>query len=823
MRDALWQDVRYALRSFRASPGFTLVVVLTLGLSVGANAALFSVVNALVFRRLPVTDPDRLVTVGVENERGQEQPAIYLPTFEAFQARQHSFEIASLYSGGGLLPAEIHGALVDGNIEGVTRDYYKVLGVRPLIGRLLADDDMPQNGDAARVVVLSWQFWQRNLGGDSKAIGDTLIIQNVPLTIVGVMPPGFHGLQVDGGADFTMPLAVLRDLAGDRSLPPRGYNMIGRRRADVSLEQARAEILAIWPGLRDATLPAGLSPAQRTQTRALRAVVQSARGGFSTLRKRYASPMAMLLGLAGLLLAIGCANLSGLLLSRAISRSSQVAVRIALGATRWRLLQQVAVEALLLALSGAALALAMAWWVSQALGNVIWNNAARPLGLSMTPDARVLAVSAVVALATALVVAVLPAWLTTASHTTIDVQSSRTTTSIRRSGRALLVAQVALSLMLVFGAGLFGRSLMRLRSNETFSSRRVLFGRLSLKPAARSVAASAFDAAYYRDIVRRLSQIAGVESVAFCGNFPAAFSLPGRPEPFSMANAADSSGDFDALVEAASPDFFDTVGITRLRGRDFTWSDDSTSAPVAIVSARLAATLFTDGEAVGRTLRASRDSTRTPLTIVGVVADAPIGNFRDPRPLVVYRALLQDPDRRRQPIVHVRTRASEADTGDAMVRLATGGPHYLRRTTSLDTQVNDAVLQERLLAWLASAFAGLAVLIACVGLYGFLAYSVARRTREIGVRMALGASRSAVLGMVLWEGCSLALVGVAVGVPCALAIAPVTRSLLYGLAPADPAALIGAGVVFTIVATLASWLPAWRAASLNPMQALRRD
>jgi putative ABC transport system permease protein len=822
MLDALLQDVRHAVRSFRGSPGFTLIVILTLALSVGANTALFSVLNALVFRTLPVPDPQRLVVIGVEDDKGQTQPLIYNSTFEALRERQRAFETLTLYSGGGLLPVLSRGALVDGAVEGATPEYYTLLGVRPLLGRLLSADDASLTADAALVVVLGARFWQRQFGGDPGVIGDTLLVDGTPLTIVGVTPPDFHGLQVDGGADFLMPIGRLRGISGDVRLPPRGWNVIGRLRPGVSLEQARGEIAAIWPSLQASTLPAGLSATQLMQMRSLHPTVDSLKGGFSSLRKQYASPLAVLVGLAALLLAIGCANLGGLLLARAVTRGPQMAVRIALGATRRRLIQQVAVESLLLSSAGTAVALPLAWWGSRQLGATIWMSALRPLGLSMTPDARVLAVAAAVAVGTGLSVCVLPAWLTTGFQSDIDLRPVRVTTaSITRSGRALLVAQVALSMILLVGAGLFANSLVRLRGNESVFARHVTWGRLWLKPGART---ARFDAAYLRELVRRFSEMPGAESVAFSMVFPASFNTAGRPDTVARADVLDTTSDVDAIAETVSPSFFETVGITRLRGRDFTWNDDARGKPVTIVSARLASVLFPAGDAVGKSLRISRDPSHRPIEIVGIVADAAIGNFRNPHAAVIFRPMLQELDRARVPIVSVRSRGDAPATTEAMKAIATAaGPHYLRTTSSLERQVDDSLLQERMLASFATAFSALAVMLSAVGLYGFLAYAVARRTREIGVRMALGASRSAVLQMVVGEGVSVATAGIAIGVPGALATGRLTRSLLYGLAPNDPATIVAVSAIFAAVAIGACLIPAYRASSIDPISALRHD
>ena len=656
MLDALRQDVRFALRSLRRSPGFTFVAALTLAVSIGGNTALFSLLNAVAFRALPVPHPDRLVAISVVDDKGQTQPLIYQSTFEALRARQGVFETMALYSGGGLLATTVRGPLVDGTVESATPEYHAMLGVRPLAGRLLLASDSPPDGNAAPVVVIGARFSRQHFDGDAAAIGQRIVVSGVPLTVIGVTPPGFHGLQVDGGADFLVPLGILRQIAGDPRLPVRGWNIIARLRPGVSIEQARAEIAALWPSIQEVTLPPGLSAAGQRQMRALLPKVQGAATGFSTLRLRYANPLTILVLLAAALLAIGCANLGGLLLSRAAARDQEVAVCLALGATRARLIQRVAVESLLLSVAATALAVGLGWWGSQALARTLIGAQTRPLAMSVTPDATVLAAAALTAVALGLIVSILPAWLTTRSRAGIGLRSSRgVAAGIGRSGRAVLVGQIAASMILLVGALLFARSLARLHDNASaFPERRIAFGRLWLKPGVRT---PVLDAAYFMELERQLSLRVAVEAVGFSMVFPASFNFTSRLETIARGDIPDGSSDITVIPETVSPRFFETVGITRLRGRDFTWQDDARSRPVAIVNSTLASRLFLGGDALGRTIRLAAGCGAPPAEIVGIVADAPIGNLREPATPVVFRPILQEPQRARVPIISVRSRS----------------------------------------------------------------------------------------------------------------------------------------------------------------------
>jgi predicted permease len=823
MLDALVMDVRYCARSLRRSPGFSSLVILTLMVSIGANTALFSVLNAVLLRRLPVAAPDRLAVISLVDPVGGQMRFVYLSAFTDFFARQHSFEALTPYSGGGLFRTDVRSARLDAGVESATADSFALLGVRPFLGRLISSADVPSLTQGAAVAVISHRFWQRQFGGDPGAVNDTITIDGFPLTIVGVTPPEFHGLQVDGGADVMVPLAMLRQFGGDLRRPHRARNAIGRLRPGVTLEQARAEAEALWPAVQIAAMPAGLSAVDQADLRRARVTVESIATGFSNLRTRYANPLTVLVGFAALLLAIGCLNLSGLLVARAIARSQQLAVRVALGASRLRLVQQQLVESLLLSATGTALALPLAWWVSRMLGVAMWDSA-MPRAMSTTPDARVFGAAAAMAIVTGALVGILPAWVATRHSGEAAWRSARSTMAgTGRSGKILVIAQVALSLMVLASAGLFARTLANLRANDaTFQTRRLLFTRLWIDPDDHR---KHDDAAYYSTLVGDLSQLSGVESVGLSMYFPSYLTVPVPTDGVARADAVDS-GNVQARTEITSPRFFDTVGITRLQGRDFTWDDTARGAPVAIVNAALARALYPAGDAMGKHIRIGDKAAAEPIEIVGVVADAAVGNIREPHGPVVFRPLLQEPQRALVPIVHLRVAGDPKAAGDALVRaVASYGRHFVRTRmlNTLEEQVDHSLLQERLVAVVSSFFAGVTVLLACLGVYGLLAYAVARRTREIGVRIALGATRRSVLRMILGEGVVLAGVGVAVGIPCALAAGRFTRSLLYGLAPSDPTTIGIAAALFLTVGTAAGFWPAMRASSIDPTHALRQD
>jgi predicted permease len=824
MIDGLVEDVRYACRQIRRSPGFAFAVIATLALAIGANTALYSLLNAIVIRTLPVADPGRLVLLQAMDERGQQNRPIYYRTFVEL-AKQPGFETVTLYSGGGVLLTEARSVLGEGGIEAVTPGFHEMLGLRPFLGRYFTAHDAPADSPAAPVAVISHRFWQRYYGADPNAVGERLIVSGEPMTVIGVTPPEYRGLYVDGGFGFSVPLTVLnRQLGTDPKRPVRGLNAVARLKAGVSLAQARAAVEAAWPALRVATIPPGLSPTEQNEIATQRIEVESLARGFSGLRTRYQDPLIVLTGITALLLTIGCVNLSGLLLARTAAREQQLAIRFALGASRGRIVQQLLVESLMLSLIGAAVAVPLAWWATIASGTVLWQSSI-PLMQSLTPDARVLRLTALVAIATGLIISILPASSAIRGRPQSGLQPVRTVAhATGRWGRALLVAQVALSMVLLVGAGLFASSLRNLRNIEGgFRTKGVRWSRLFAVPGGYR---GQNDAVYYPELVRQLSQVPAVHSVALSYSFPTFFNLGHLVARHRIArpDAGTAGETAEGMMECISPRFFETVGMTLVRGRDFTWSDDGHHPGVTIINESLSRKLFPAGDAIGQRIRVGTDPTRSALEVVGIVSNAAIGDLRSPQLPVVFRPRLQEPQFARAPVLTIRTNADPASVDAAATKVIKSlGHEYPRRFYSLDEQIDLALIQERLLAGLSSFFAGLAVLLAYVGLHGLLAHAVARRTREIGIRMALGASRPGVIRMIVSEGVALTVLGVAIGVPCALAAGRVTASLLFGLAPSDPLTLIAAAMFFVLVGATAGIWPARRASHVEPMTALRCD
>ncbi|MDO8679080.1 MAG: ADOP family duplicated permease [Acidobacteriota bacterium] len=818
--------MRRAIRQVTRAPGLASSVVGVLALTVGALTAILSILNAVALRPLPLRNPGQLVALSTTDERGQQARMIYHATVVEI-AKQSAFETLGLYSGGGVLWAEARGVATEGGIEAVTPGFHEALGLAPVLGRFFDPTDGPAGGPAAAVTVISHRFWRRHYASDPSAIGDRLLINAVSFTIIGVMPPEYTGLYIEMGVDFSVPAAVLgRQLATNQfpsapARPLRGLNAVGRLRQGVSLDQARTVIEAAWPTLRANAIPPGLNATELSDVRTQRIKLESLANGFSNLRTRRGDLLFALAWTTALLLAIGCVNLAGLLLARTADRRHEWAIHIALGATGGRLARQILIESWILSVVGIGAGIFIAWWASQALTNLLWESAT-PLMLSVTPDWRVLGWTAAASFGISALIGVLPAW-SASRHTSL--RPVRSVTSVTgRWAKGLLVAQVALSLVLIFTAGLFAATLARLRGLDSgVPTDNIRWTRLFAQPGGYR---DLNDATYYPDLVDRLSALPGIDSVALSHHFPAFFNFGSLVAEYAIAKSGAANGAEAAtgMMEFVSPKFFETVGIPVLGGRDIRWSDDLQNPAVTIVNEALSRRLFPAGDAIGQRIRIGDDPARRSVEIIGIVRDATMGGYRVSHQPVAFRPKAQEPRFFRTPVVVFRTsvEASSIDraVADTVSRM---GREYARRLYSLEEQIDIALNQERLMAWLSSAGAACAALTSSIGLFALLTHSVSRRTREIGLRMALGASRPVVLGMVLRDGLSLTLAGVAIGIPCALAAGRLTASMLFGLSSSDPTMLAAGSLLFVLVSVLACFGPALRASMVSPTSALRSE
>lgn len=821
--DTLLQDFRYGLRMLAKVPAFTAIAILTLALGIGASTAMFSVVNALVLRGLPVRNPGRLVSFYTIDAKGG-WAGITVRQLEELERAQKVFSgiFGRVYPNNSNV--EEHGDIWPINLGEVTGEYYSVLGVRPSLGRLITSEDVGiSRASSSAVAVLSYDFWQRRYGGNRNVIGKTILIATKPFTVIGVTPPGFFGEQVGFALDVTIPITEVPTVQGSAWGAPWCQYGVGRLRDGVTFEQARAQLEAIWPAVRAAAIPTGASPAQADAGRAKRLRVETyPKNGFSYLRDQFAKPVLVLLGIAGLVLLIACVNLATLLLARASARQHEMGVRAGLGASRWRLIRQLLTESLLLSAAGAAIGLvfadrAGAWLVS------FWSHIAfnPPTVIDVRTDLRVFAFTLAMAIATGIFFGVAPAWHASRAALANALQGGGRAggRSARRFGRVLITGQVALSLALVATGALLVRSLEKLRDvRPGFNARNVAILQLEADAGGQK----AFGDAYYENLVRGLSDLPGTQSVALSQMLPD--SGFGETDTVGRSNAR-SGTEVEADSEIVSPEFFETLEIPLVQGSNFGWQDNERTRRVAVISESLAEKLFPSGNYIGRNIRIGSETQRQSVEVIGVVRDARVKDIREASPFAVYVPFLQEPESIGY-WTNVEMRAQgQAGTilEEARQKIDSMGQQYVLNSGTLAGIINGAIANERAMAFVAGFFSALALLIAAIGLQGLMSYTVRQRTREIGVRMALGAQPRDMLRMVIGEGMLLAGVGIVLGIAGALALGRVVRSLLFGIKPMDPATFVSMAILLMIVSLLACYVPARRAMRIEPMEALRHE
>lgn len=820
MLDELVTDCRYSIRRLTRSRGFSAFAVMGLALTIGANTTVFSLLNATSLRKIAVADPDSLVSLSAVDAKNGRPGFIYGPTFEAFRDAQSSFSHLSMYQSPFLLRGEVRGGVADFPIEGVTGGYFDLVGVDMIAGRgLLNTDDTATPGQLAAVISAS--LWHDLFGGDVRAIGEVITIEKKPLTIVGVASSTFHGISGDTAIDLWVPVAVARALTSDVAGPVRSPHMVARLVAGVTLNQAQSEVLARWRSIQDSSV-ASLPPAVQEAVKSQTVTVGSAARGFSLLRTQYERPVIALFVLTAVFLAIGMVNLIGLMVTKALAERLETAMKFALGVSRARLLSQAAIEGLLIALLALAGAIPIVWWLCNALTSAVSQTRSMPLEPPLTPDGGIIAVAVILAVAIGFVVAVVPAWRAANDAHNDVIRGGRSIGGrLNRSGKTVIVVQVALSLVLLIGGTLFARTFEELESNQArFRDQDVLFTRLPRIPGDRT----RLQGQYFHDLVNELSTIANVKAAALSSTFPGYFGLKGPvPTDLYSGRASSERDSMPALTEFVSPGFFTAFDIAALRGRDFTWNDDERTPAVAIINQHLAERLFRSVDVIGEHIVVNAGPARTQLEVVGVVSNATIGSVREPDLGVVFRPIVQNLARAQVPIAHVRFEGDLASVRSAYAaKVEAQRHHYVRSLFTLDQWMDNALIQERLLYTVTMSIAGVAMVLACLGIYAALAYSVTVRLREMAIRIAIGATPSSVLRLIVFEGLTIVATGVLIGVPSALAVATLTRSQLFGVGVTDPLVVTACGIGFLLASFVAVISPAWRASKTDPAETLRR-
>jgi predicted permease len=812
--DTLRVDTLQALRRIRRAPWLSVVVIATLAVAIAANATIFSLLKPTVLKKLPVAAPGALVSISATDGRTGNYSAIFVEALRALQGAQGSFASLGAFSSS-IVRLEYDGAAFDIGVEGVTAEYFAVLGVGAKEGRLFNSSDDPRTPSAVITARLAVRLF-----GPASAIGKRIVVDGRPLDVIGVTEDGFTGARMDGGDELFLMLPFLRGtlLGSDPPRMARAQQLVGRLAPGATLSSVRAEVLGRWPSIQDAVLATVPAPQQAAVTNQ-RITVDSFARGFSGVRERYGSSLTMVMALAAALLAVGCLNLSGLMLARALTRQHEFAVRIAMGVSRARLIQQVLIDGLLLSVAALVVALPLSWWASLVLTSMVSVGKSVPLE-NTTPDAPVLLAAAAVSLAVGVLIGLLPARRALARGMDDVLRGRGTSHRIRGSARVMLIAQVAASMILVVGAGLFVTTLARLYENDLQDhSRPILFTKLSRNPIERSVV---LHQPYFEALQERLAAIPGADGAAFSGIYPALLGFFGGlpTETVTFVGGPQAS----AVTDHVSPGFFRLYSIAQLRGRDFTWADNVTAPKVAIVNETLAKKLSASGDVVGHRMQIASGSTASDVEIIGVVADANVGSIRERRVAGLYLPMMQDVRRGQAPMAHVRVGGDRAAAQQAYVdAVNASGEHLVRAVFTMETWVDNAVLEQRLIAGTASVAATLAVVLSSVGLFGLVAYSVSSRVREIGVRMSVGATRGDVMRMIIREALIVVIPGIAIGIPLALAAAWAVRSQLYGVSAADPWTIGVAAAVFVLTTAVAAWLPALRASRIQPYEALRHD
>ncbi len=832
------QDLRYALRQVVRSPGFTITALLILALGIGAVTAVFSLLDAAMLRMLPVKDPQQLVQLkSISPQLPDANDAFSYPAFQEFSRQTKALSGVLAYRHQHNIDVESGGqsGLAEG--QAVSGSYFSMLGVRAIRGRTILPYDEAAAGQNP-IAVIGYDYWRSRFALDPDIVGKTILLNNSPYTIIGVTEPEFYGLEPGTRIDVSVPLntyslinlgyAATGTPFDVLKSPVRNWlEVFARLQPGVANEQAASALEPLFTQIKlelNAALAAtpGDSPARRQMILALRLQVDPAGQGLATLRRQFSKPLWIVMALVALLLLITCANVANLLLARAQTRAREISVRLAMGAGKGRLVRQLFIESLLLGLLGGALGVGLAFWGSSLLLALVARGRS-PVILSVHPNFAVLAFAVAVSLLTAAVFGILPALRATDVDPSRALAQSARPASMQRPhrlGKALVVFQVAISLVLVAGAGLLARTLVNLRDfYPGFDRENVLL--FHVDPTIIGINDVV---PVYEQLLSRIRALPGVRLASLSVHEPLSTNISDTSVKVRDAAPSRADDQTPVNVEPIAPDYFAAMRTPIFAGREFTAADRPGAPKVALVNQSMARHFFGQESPIGRFVSIPGYRADTSwLLIVGEVRDIKVHDLRESSTLMLYVPMWQAPEG--GATFEVRTAVDPANAVTAVLGAVKAVdsrlPVYSIKT--LDDQLEDSLVQERLVASLSGLFGLLALLLTCVGLYGLMACTVQQRTVEIGIRMALGAKRFRIAAMVLGDTLLLVLSGIAIGLPAAMLASRLVARQLFGVKPGDPFTFFAACAVMAVVAVAAAWLPAHRAASVEPMQALRTE
>jgi predicted permease len=823
-----WQDLRYTIRALATNRAFTAVALLSLALGIGANTAIFTLINALLLRNLPVRKPQQLVELSAI--RRNDKTPFSFPMFREVERGQRVFSGLIGWGGGALVNVEVNGVLSQNHVLTATGNYYSELGVAPLLGRLLTPEDAnPQGGATSQVAVLGYEFWRQRFNAVSDVVGKQIRIEGQPFTVIGVTRRWFTGMTTGWPPEVTIPITAepLMQGGGAFHLDDRSVlwlSVTGRLRDGVTIAQARAQLQSFWPEVLLAAAPTETPGPRRQAFLSMGLDVEPAKTGVArNFRSQFTRPLYLLMSIVGLILLVACVNLANLMLARAASRNHEMSVRVALGANGLALARQVLTESLVLSFAGALLGLGFAYWGSSWLVTLMTEGYLVSFTFDLGPDPRVLSLTVSLALLTGILFGLVPAWRASREDPASVLQENNRspTGSASGLGKALIVTQIALSFVLLLCAGLLVRSFQKLRSIDLgFQKESLLEVSLNPKPSGYQ---NLDMNNYLTHLLARVSGIPGVRSVSFSDY---AIPSPGAYRGPASVVSSDASTGINVMTTdlMVSPSFLGTLGIELVRGRGFDETDDERHPPVAIISNSLAKSLFPCGDALGKRIRFDVMPAFQNLEVVGVAGDARLFDLRDSAAPILYLPVLQHPDWAQFGHLFMRTdEAPEAVARTVSHEIDSLGHEYSLSMKTVAQVTGQVRAPERVIATLSCFFAALALLLASIGLYGLMSYAVTRRTREIAIRVALGAQRDDILRAVLRETLTLGLLGMAIGIPCALGVGRLVASMLFGVSSNDLPTIASVSLLLLVVAGIAGYLPARRATAIDPLVALRAE